>query len=105
MVVSVKSVLHTSEYRDGTYRALRNATTTVVAACSEARDLEAFLQQHPKGDNYDFTAFASIVVVVCLPYVVDVPLGPATEPVVDELLASVSLTELRRYLVGVTVTP
>lgn len=100
LLVSAKSLVYTLEQDEGHFRAMRNATTTVVDACVDARRVVGILRANPRGDNYDVTMFARVDVVVCLPYVVHVPIGIATESICDGLLSAVSVGELKRFLNG-----
>jgi hypothetical protein len=70
----------------------------VEAACLEAQEIAEYLRQNPFGDNYDFRAFRSIDVVVCLPYTMFLPIGVATTLLQNRLLAAVTLGELVRFL-------
>ena len=89
---------NTPEHDVGSYRAIRNATSTVTSACEASRDLVRWLRANPKGDNYDLAAFSELEIVVCVPYVVYVPFGLATELIWGTLRAAASLTELEQFL-------
>jgi len=80
------------------YRAQRNVTAAVIRACREAHHAVRFLRTNPTGDNYDFSGFVVIEMVVCIPYAVYVPIGVATDMVLPGLHAASALNELRRWL-------
>jgi len=98
LLVSCKSLVYTSEYDQGEYRAVRNAATVVRDAKSRWDAVIAVLRQHPRGDNYDLRSYARIVGVVCTPSAIWIEMGPATEFVVGNLRAVSSLAELREWL-------
>lgn len=98
LIVSAKSKLFNDALEAGEYAAVRNAASTVVSACEAARSVERVLTNTPIGSNFDFSAFSRIAVVVCLPYTVFVPLGPATTDVLAGLPAAVSVSELEDFL-------
>ena len=98
MLVSGKSTVYTSEHDLGRYNALRNLYSTVEAASAAAVKVAEILRRTPKGDNFDFSGYSTLDVVVCTPFVVYVRNGIATEPIVAGLHRAVSLRELRRFL-------
>ena len=100
LIVSAKSVAASPDYEAGSYRASRNTATTVLQACDDARRVRNTLVTQPKGDNFDFSRYFEIEVVVCTPYLIYVPLGPATVAVYDGLRAAVTLAELNDFLTG-----
>ncbi|MFZ5866884.1 MAG: hypothetical protein ACOYXY_13455 [Thermodesulfobacteriota bacterium] len=98
LMVSCKSMIYSAEYDAGEAAAVRNVASTIEQAWSQWKGKKAFLEAHPKGDNYDFTEYKRIVGVVCTPNVFYVPLGPATDLVAPGLMAVSSFSELRTWL-------
>lgn len=100
LVVSGKSLLLTAGFRRSDYQAMRSVSSRIIEACTQAADIALTLEANPKGDNYDVTAFAKILCVVCVPFVSFVPLGSATAEIAAGLRAHVTLSELKAYLNG-----
>lgn len=98
LIVSAKSRVFTEALARGDYSALRNAVDLLVSACNEARDLMDLLVRVPRGDNYDFMSYRSIMVPVCTPQVLWTPLGVATSELASGLRAALALEELRVFL-------
>jgi len=98
LLVSAKSIRYSDELSLGDFRAVRNASSTVLNACLAAGDVAAFLRGNPRGDNYDFSSFRELNVVVCVPHVIWVPVGPAMADVRDGLRAALTLQELAEWL-------
>ncbi len=68
LLVSCKGRVHTSEIEIGDYAATRNAGTFAEEATSEWAEVIRNLRAEPKGDNFDFSAYAKIAGVVCIPF-------------------------------------
>lgn len=103
LAVSCKSVRDPGDYETGAFNTVRNAVTLVDASVRKWEEHIAFIREHPRGDNYDFSAFTSLLGVVCTPHVLFVPLGPATRPVASGLPAACTAEELEQWLSERTV--
>lgn len=98
LIVSCKSIIYSSRYDQGDYNIVRNRATDVEKYVKEWQEKKTTFQDNAVGDNYDFSSFENIVAVVCTPQPVYVNLGIATNKVADNLLAAVSLGELKSWL-------
>ena len=98
LLVSAKSIRFGESLERGDFRGVRNAASTVSQACSDAYALANDLRTNLVGSNYDFRGFTDIDVLVCTPFVVYVPIGPATRLLKPNLLAAASLDELETFL-------
>ena len=98
LLVSCKSLAKTMQYDTGNYQTVRAARNTVKDAVEDLRLLETEIKQHPTAFNFDFTRYRRIVGVVCVPTVVFVPTGRATDFVAPGLRAAVSANELSKWM-------
>jgi hypothetical protein len=98
LLVSCKSLVYSADYDTGTFRTVRNASSTVIGAVKEWQEKVRYLSSNPRGDNFDFSGFLQIVPLVCTPMVIYVPLGQATQEVQPGLRAATSLRELATWL-------
>ena len=98
LMVSCKSVVYSSAYDTGNYDTVRNTGGLIEKAVKYWRDKQAFIEEHRKGNNYDFTEYDRFIAVVCTPWTVYVPIGLATQEISPHLLAAVSLGELEDWL-------
>ena len=98
LMVSCKSLAKTMQYDAGDFQKVRAAKSTVEKAVLALRQLEIDIQQDPGAFNFPFSRYQKIVPVVCVPHVIYVPAGPATEFVAPGLRAAVSANELRVWM-------
>lgn len=98
LLVSCKSLVYSSEYDKGYYSVIRNSAQTITNAVLDWKQKIEFLERNKEGDNYDFTSFDHFIGVVCSPYPVYVPIGPATDLVSPGLKACCSAGELSDWL-------
>jgi hypothetical protein len=100
LLISAKSVIYTMDHDQARYRTIRNVASNVESACEKALKVEKRLRDDPKGDNFDFSLFSSIDVVVCIPFVPYLRPGVATATSSLGLMRAVALEELRLFLWG-----
>jgi hypothetical protein len=98
ILISCKSVIYSSEYDAGDFKAVRSAATTVCDAVSEWNRKVGRIAANPRGDNYDFSEFSHFIPLVCTPHPVWVPIGIATDKIWHDLRAAVSVEELIDWL-------
>jgi hypothetical protein len=98
LLVSCKSLAKTTQYDMGDFHKVRAAKTTVEKAVTALRNLEADIKQDPTAFNFDFTRYRKIIAVVCVPGIIYVPGGPATELIEPGLRAAVSADELSKWM-------
>ncbi len=68
ILISCKSILHTSDSDSGEYRNVRNIRTLLENADQRWSSVVSRLRDDPIGDNYDFSGYR-LVGVVCTPHV------------------------------------
>ena len=98
LLVSCKSMVYSSRYDSGDYVAVRNVRTNAEQAVSYWADVAAYLRQHSKGPNYDFSKYKEFIPVVCTPQIIYVSDAEALRFVQPGLHAVCSLNELRIWL-------
>jgi hypothetical protein len=98
LLFSCKSVVYSAEYDRGDYNVVKSASDTVIQAVDAWNRRIVSIRQHPKGDNFDFSAFHKILGVVCTPGVLYVPIGDSTREVLPGLRAYSSLDEIIEWL-------
>ena len=98
LLVSCKSVILGPDYPMGDFKSMRNYASMVEAAIQKWKEVIDTIQKARVGDNYDFTAFQTIVGVVCTSSLVYVPIGSATAFVAKDLRTAVSINELIEWL-------
>jgi hypothetical protein len=96
--VSCKSRIYSAEYHAGEYQAVRNAAQGIEEAVTHATRIGELLLQHPRGDNYDFSAYSQVIVPVVTPITVYVPIGAATGFLIGKLRAASSIAEFDEFL-------
>jgi hypothetical protein len=103
LLISCKSVLY-AEYDEANYKIMHNAAELVKTSVIRWAHICEFLKEKPIGDNYDFSQYEEVIGVVCTPILVYAPLGITTDEVADGLYAAVSLSELKTWLDGKSLT-
>jgi len=98
LIISCKSVIYSKDYDAGDYRLVRNIASNARESVESWSRIVKTILENPVGDNYDFSLFSRVVGTVCTPDVIYVPLGPCTELIAADLLALITLEELREWL-------
>jgi hypothetical protein len=98
LLVSCKSVRYSADYDAGDWRAVRSARTRVVDAVSEQATLVSKLESRWADISPPLPAKEQLVAIVCVPHVIFVPLGDATDDAAPGLRKAVSASELLEWL-------
>jgi hypothetical protein len=98
LVISCKSLIYDREYDKGTFRVVRNVQGTVDNAVIDWDKFVEGVRRQPRGDNFDFSEFESIIGVVCAPFVPYSSAANTLRTVAEGLHACASALELRDWL-------
>jgi hypothetical protein len=98
LIISCKSIPYSESYDEGDHRAIQSAASTIQRAVERWTEIKNFIEENPKGLNYDFSDYRKIIAVVCTPRVFYVPLGQSTQFIAPGLRAAASVHELIRWL-------
>lgn len=98
LLVSCKSVIYSGAYDKGERRSVENVAGKIVDSVMEWRNVCEQLLKNPLGDNYDLSRFRQVIGVVCAPYPAYVPVGIATEFLINGLRTACTLSELEEWL-------
>ncbi len=111
LLVDCFSKPYSDLYHIGDHRSIRNAAEDVEEKARQWQKRQRVLESEPKGANYDFSAYNTIIAVVCTPSVIYVEpgiMGKFSNCVLEELQslqqaapglrAVASLAELEAWL-------
>jgi len=99
LLISCKGRVHDVALEIGDYAATRNIRTVAQESVKHLDRIVAQLRANPKGDNLDFSAYPTVVGVVCFPFPVFLRDEELRQRVsAPDLRTLVSINELESWL-------
>jgi hypothetical protein len=98
IILSCKAIRARSDYAFGEHNIWRNMDQKVSEALDNADELMSLFEKTPRGDNFDFSVFDSVEIVVCVPNLFYFSDARCIQPHDGPLPRVISVDELVNFL-------